>query len=116
NIARNSLLPAGHAQQLAVQPRVPTPVEAAGGKCQVERLAMQLLRIGKGPMDIENKAFPLHISLTTWAPRPACSLRHSSRRQIMGVKINCMARSIFPPGQTIVLARDMNESCSIESR
>ena len=27
-----------------------------------------------------------------------------------GVKINCIASSIFPPGTTIVLARDMNES------
>lgn len=34
----------------------------------------------------------------------------------MGVKISCIANSIFPPGQTMVFARDMNESWSIESR
>ena len=37
-------------------------------------------------------------------------------RQIMGVKINCMARGILPPGQTMVLARVMKLSFSIESR
>ena len=43
-------------------------------------------------------------------------MRHSINRQIMGVKINCSARSILPPGQTMVLARDMNESCNIDNR
>ncbi len=47
----------------------------------------------------------------------ACdSFLRSSRRQIIGVKMSCIARSILPPGQTIVFERDMNESCSIESR
>ena len=27
------------------------------------------------------------------------------------MKINCIAKSILPPGQTIVFGRDMNESC-----
>jgi len=40
----------------------------------------------------------------------------STSRMIIGVKMSCIASSIFPPGTTSVLARDMNESCSIESR
>jgi Tn3 transposase DDE domain len=36
--------------------------------------------------------------------------------QIIGVKMSCIANAIFPPGHTIVLARDMKLSCSIESR
>ncbi len=43
--------------------------------------------------------------------------RSNSRSTIGGVKMSCIARSILPPGgQTMVLARDMNESCSIDSR
>ncbi len=34
----------------------------------------------------------------------------------MGVKMSCMARSILPPGATMVFGRDMNESCSMVSR
>ena len=33
-----------------------------------------------------------------------------------GVKISCIASSILPPGTTIVLARDMNESWIMFSR
>ena len=33
-----------------------------------------------------------------------------------GVKISCIASSIFPPGTTSALARDMKESCSMLSR
>ena len=47
---------------------------------------------------------------------PPARLRRSIRRRIIGVKISCIARSIFPPGQTMVFGRDMNESCSIDSR
>ncbi len=43
-------------------------------------------------------------------------LRLSISRQIIGVKISCMARSILPPGQTMVFGRDMKESCSMDSR
>ena len=43
-------------------------------------------------------------------------LRRSTSRRIIGVKISCIASSIFPPGTTKVLARDMNESCSMLSR
>lgn len=42
--------------------------------------------------------------------------RLSISRQIIGVRISCMASSIFPPGQTMVFGRDMNESCSMDSR
>ena len=48
--------------------------------------------------------------------RASASLRRSMRRKIIGVRISCMARSIFPPGHTIVLDRDMNEPWSIDSR
>ena len=37
-------------------------------------------------------------------------------RQMKGVKMSCIASSILPPGTTIVLARDMNESCTMFSR
>jgi hypothetical protein len=37
-------------------------------------------------------------------------------RRMSGVKISCIASSIFPPGTTMMLGRDMNESCSIDSR
>src|SRR5262245_52422754 len=42
--------------------------------------------------------------------------RRSIMRQMNGVKISCIASSILPPGTTIVLARDMNESWTIDSR
>src|ERR1019366_9104062 len=42
--------------------------------------------------------------------------RRSTSRMIIGVKISCIASSIFPPGTTSVLARDMNESCSMANR
>ena len=32
------------------------------------------------------------------------------------MKISCIASSILPPGTTMVLARDMNESCTMLSR
>jgi hypothetical protein len=34
----------------------------------------------------------------------------------MGVKMSCMARSIFPPGHTMVFGRDMKESCSMDNK
>ena len=37
-------------------------------------------------------------------------------RQMKGVKINCIANSILPPGTTTVLARDMKESPIMFSR
>jgi hypothetical protein len=42
--------------------------------------------------------------------------RASIRRRMSGVKISCIASSIFPPGTTMMFGRDMNESCSIDSR
>ena len=42
--------------------------------------------------------------------------RVSISRRISGVKISCIASSIFPPGTTMMFGRDMNESCSIDSR
>ena len=49
-------------------------------------------------------------------PAASSTWLRSINRLIIGVKISCMASSIFPPGHTTVFARDMNESCSIESR
>jgi hypothetical protein len=40
----------------------------------------------------------------------------SIKCQIMGVKMSCIASGILLPGQTIVLARDMNESGNIDRR
>jgi hypothetical protein len=37
-------------------------------------------------------------------------------RRMNGVKISCIASSILPPGTTTVLARDMNESCTMFGR
>ena len=34
----------------------------------------------------------------------------STMRKIIGVKINCIANSILPPGTTMLLGRDMKES------
>jgi hypothetical protein len=42
--------------------------------------------------------------------------RAAISRRMSGVKISCMASSILPPGTTMMLGRDMNESCSIDSR
>ena len=42
--------------------------------------------------------------------------RRSTSRMIIGVKMSCIASSILPPGTTSVLARDMNESCSMLKR
>jgi len=42
--------------------------------------------------------------------------RAAISRRMSGVKISCMASSIFPPGTTMMFGRDMNESCSIDSR
>src|SRR5215471_11146158 len=43
----------------------------------------------------------------------ACRSRNC---KIIGVKINCIASPIFPPGTTITLGRDIKESCSMVSR
>jgi hypothetical protein len=40
----------------------------------------------------------------------------SIRRRIIGVKINCIASPILPPGQTMLLGRLIHEPCSIDSR
>jgi len=40
----------------------------------------------------------------------------SISRRIIGVRMNCIARPIFPPGTTMVFGLLMNESCSIDSR
>ena len=42
--------------------------------------------------------------------------RTAISRRMSGVKISCIASSIFPPGTTMMFGRDMNESCSIDSR
>ncbi|SPX79332.1 Uncharacterised protein [Mycobacterium xenopi] len=59
---------------------------------------------------------PLHVDLRH-SKRPclaqwqsSSALRRSMSRRIIGVKISCIAKSILPPGHTIVLGRDMNES------
>lgn len=40
----------------------------------------------------------------------------SIKRKIIGVKINCMANPIFPPGMTKVLGRVIQERSIIDSR
>ena len=52
----------------------------------------------------------------TEARRPRLFRPVSTRRQISGVKISCMASSILPPGTTMLLALDMNEASIIDSR
>jgi hypothetical protein len=54
--------------------------------------------------------------LNSAEPTGQARLRLSISRKIIGVKISCMASSILPPGTTMLLGRDMNESCSIDSR
>ncbi len=49
------------------------------------------------------------------APASAWRLRSISR-QIIGVKMSCMASGILAPGQTMVFGRDMNELGSIDRR
>src|SRR5882757_5197447 len=114
-VARDPLLSAGDLQQLTVERGLPDPVEAACAKRQVEGLPVHLLRIGERAVNIEYQRLALHLR-TTCEPRAIVSFLHSIKRQIIGVKINCSARSILPPGQTIVLARDMNESCNIDNK
>ena len=47
----------------------------------------------------------------------SCARRFRSiRRRIIGVKMNCIARPILPPGTTMLLGRLIHESCSIDSR
>ena len=42
--------------------------------------------------------------------------RRSIIRQMNGVKMSCMVSSILPPGTTMVLARDINESATMFSK
>jgi len=58
---------------------------------------------------------PRHVLVTGSQPVTAF-FRRSIRRQIIGVKMSCIARSILPPGHTMVFGRDMKELCNIESR
>jgi len=53
--------------------------------------------------------------MTAWAGAQAWR-RAVISRSMSGVKISCIASSIFPPGTTMMFGRDMNESCSIDSR
>ena len=73
------------------------------------------LRVRECAVDVENQRLDAHAT-TLPRSRARQSLRRSISRQIMGVKMSCIARSILPPGQTMVLGRDMKESCSIDSR
>lgn len=42
--------------------------------------------------------------------RPRARRRASMIFNIIGVKISCIANSIFPPGATMIFGRDRNES------
>jgi len=42
--------------------------------------------------------------------------RRSISRSTSGVRMSCMARVILPPGITMMFGRDINESCSMDSR
>jgi len=53
---------------------------------QIECLTMHLLGIGESAVNIEYQRFATHPRRTTCEPRASVSLRHSIRRQIMGVK------------------------------
>src|ERR1700722_18328190 len=77
---------------------------------------MQLFGIGQCPVNVENESVERRHRRPPTNARAWVSFLHSRRRQIMGVKMSCMARSIFPPGQTMVLGRDMNESCNMDNR
>ena len=46
----------------------------------------------------------------------AARLFRSTSRRIIGVKMHCIARPIFPPGTTMVFGRLIHELCSIDSR
>src|SRR5260370_21605546 len=54
------------------------------------------------------------VTRSGWAP--IARRRSSIIFRIIGVKISCIASSIFPPGATMMFGRDMNESWTIESR
>ncbi len=57
-----------------------------------------------------------HATRSRWACRAWAFCLRSRMRQTNGVKMTSMASSILPPGTTIVFARDMNESCSMDMR
>ena len=59
-IMSQPFLAAGHAQQLAVEPRVPVPVETLRQKHRIERGAMQILGLGQRAIDIEDQRLKLH--------------------------------------------------------
>src|SRR5581483_446526 len=88
----------------------------AGKKSLVEGLAVQLFGIGQRAIDIENEGIECAHRRPPTNARAWVSFLHSSRRQIMGVKMSCMARSILPPGHTMVFGRDMKESCNMDNR
>ncbi len=114
-MAGDPLLAAGDPQQFPVTLGRPAPVEPECAECLIEGTPMHVLGVRQRTVDIENQRFQTHLRSAV-SGRTRFSLRHSMSRQIIGVKMSCMARSIFPPGHTIVLGRDMNESCSIDSR
>ena len=49
-----------------------------------------------------------------WLASCQASRRASMNRRMSGVKINCIASSIFPPGTTMMLGRDINESSRMD--
>jgi hypothetical protein len=53
---------------------------------------------------------------TCWGCAPSARRRTSMSFKIIGVKMSCMASSIFPPGHTMMFGRDMKESCTIDKR
>ena len=72
--------------------------------------------VGSGPSPVRSQGGRARRGLV---PRPClrqARRRASISRRMSGVKISCMASSIFPPGTTMMFGRDMNESCSIDSR
>ena len=48
--------------------------------------------------------------LGTWPAEEAVPAIDDARPGAMGVKISCIASSIFPPGATMMFGRDMKES------
>ena len=58
----------------------------------------------------------VHATASRCICRATAFCLRSRMRQMNGVKMISIASSILPPGTTIVFARDMNESCSIDMR
>src|SRR6185437_7124921 len=60
HVGADPLLAAGGAQQVRILGPAPIPVQPMLAEGLIERAAMRLLGVGKGPIDIENQCLELH--------------------------------------------------------